>query len=262
MPDALLQCEKLCLQFGERTILDNINLSLNPGEIVTLIGPNGAGKTSLVRALLGLIQPTTGKVVQHSDLRIGYMPQKLHVEVSLPLTAQRFLGLTGANKREVADALQHVGISHLAKSPIQRLSGGETQRVLLARALLRKPNLLILDEPAQGVDVVGQAELYELIGQIRHQTGCGVLMVSHDLHLVMAATDSVICLNQHVCCQGHPESVSNDPAYLELFGRSAHPAIAVYTHHHDHSHDIHGDVVCGDQHSHTGDCPNKDQHRA
>lgn len=262
MTDALLQCEQLSLRFGDRTILDKINLSLNSGEIVTLIGPNGAGKTSLVRALLGLIQPSSGKLVKHSDLRIGYMPQKLHVEASLPLTVLRFLGLTGATKSEISNALQAVGITHLSKNPIQRLSGGETQRVLLTRALLRKPNLLILDEPAQGVDVVGQAELYELIGQIRNQTGCGVLMVSHDLHLVMAATDSVICLNQHVCCQGHPESVSNHPAYLELFGRSTPPAIAVYTHHHDHSHDIHGDVVCGDQHSHTGDCPNKEQHRA
>lgn len=262
MDDFLLHCEQLSLHFDGRIILDKIQLTLMPGEIVTLIGPNGAGKTSLVRALLGLIQPSEGNIVKHADLRIGYMPQKLHVEASLPLTVQRFLGLTGASKHEVKESLQQVGIPHLTKSPIQRLSGGETQRVLLARAMLRKPNLLILDEPAQGVDVVGQAELYELIGQIRHQTGCGVLMVSHDLHLVMAATDSVICLNQHVCCHGHPESVSNDPAYLELFGRSAHSAIAVYTHHHDHSHDIHGDVVCGDQHPHTGDCPNKDQHHA
>jgi zinc transport system ATP-binding protein len=262
MNDVLIQTRGLSLQLGERTILQNINLIIKPGEIVTLIGPNGAGKTSLVRSVLGLIKPTSGDIFRDSELIIGYMPQKLHIEPSLPLTVTRFLALTGSKASEIEQALATVSISHLSKSPIQRLSGGETQRVLLARALLRKPNLLILDEPAQGVDVLGQAELYQLIGEIRDQTQCGVLMVSHDLHLVMAATDTVICLNQHVCCHGHPESVSNDPAYLELFGRSAPSSIAVYTHHHDHSHDIHGDVVCGEEHSHTGNCQNKDHHHA
>lgn len=178
------------------------------------------------------------------------MPQKLHIEPSLPLTVKRFLALAAkASEHELQDALARVGIQHLLHNPIQQLSGGETQRVLLARAILRKPELLVLDEPVQGVDIAGQAELYRLINQLRDQLNCGVLMVSHDLHLVMANTDTVVCLNKHVCCHGHPEKVSSHPAYLELFGSAAQADIAVYAHNHDHSHDIHGDVV--DTHDHA-----------
>lgn len=265
MDNYLIRTEQLSLTLDERLILNNINLTLNAGEIVTLIGPNGAGKTSLVRTILGLLKPSSGQVLRHPQLTIGYMPQKLHIDASLPLNVKRFLGLTGCSKTDVMAALSRTGVQHLAQSPIQRLSGGETQRVLLARALLRSPHLLVLDEPAQGVDVAGQAALYQLIGEIRAETGCGVLMVSHDLHLVMAATDSVVCLNQHVCCHGHPEAVSSDPAYLELFGSATSAAIAVYTHHHDHRHDIHGDVVGSHNHpSHDHDhghdhkCDHKD----
>lgn len=253
MPEALLQASHIQLQFGERLVLDQVSLSIAPGEIVTLIGPNGAGKTSLVRVLLGLLHPSAGTIHRRPGLVVGYMPQKLHIEASLPLSVQRFLALTGCSKSAIAATLELTGIARLLQAPLQQLSGGETQRVLLARALLRNPDLLVLDEPVQGVDVAGQAELYQLISTIRSQRGCGVLMISHDLHLVMAATDTVICLNQHVCCHGHPESVTSHPAYLELFGRSAPAAVAMYTHHHNHQHDIHGDVLephtCKD-HSH------------
>ncbi|GAB3111053.1 zinc ABC transporter ATP-binding protein ZnuC [Aestuariicella hydrocarbonica] len=250
-PQSLIQATDLCLQFGERQILNNVSLNLNAGEIVTLIGPNGAGKTSLVRVVLGLQAASQGTLTRQPNLRIGYMPQKLHIEASLPLSVKRFLQL--ALRRKSADSLpvileslQLTGIEHLINNPMHTLSGGETQRVLLARALLRNPDLLVLDEPVQGVDVAGQSRLYQLIADIRDQRGCGVLMVSHDLHLVMAATDTVICLNQHVCCHGHPSSVTEDPAYLELFGQTTHSGIAVYTHHHDHHHDIHGDVEVSD----------------
>ncbi len=246
---SLISGTNLGLKFGDRTILSEVSLNLKKGEIVTLIGPNGAGKTSLVRVVLGLQKPSSGQLVRKDKLRIGYMPQKLHIEASLPLTVQRFLRLASKDKRAIEESLVLTGIPQLIHSPMQSLSGGETQRVLLARALLRNPDLLVLDEPVQGVDVAGQSALYRLIADIRDQRGCGVLMVSHDLHLVMAATDTVICLNQHVCCHGHPESVTEDPAYLELFGQTTQSGIAVYTHHHDHDHDMHGDVQ-GD-HSHS-----------
>ncbi|WP_371922669.1 zinc ABC transporter ATP-binding protein ZnuC [Simiduia sp. 21SJ11W-1] len=242
-----------------REILQSVSLTLKAGEITTLIGPNGAGKTSLVRLLLGLQQPSAGELWRQPALRIGYMPQKLHIDPSLPLTVMRFLQLGGASKAALADALALTGIGHLAQSPIQALSGGEVQRVLLTRALAREPQLLVLDEPVQGVDINGQVALYELIDKIRSQRGCGVLMVSHDLHLVMAHTDEVICLNQHVCCHGHPESVTNDPAYLALFGKKAAKSLAVYTHHHDHKHTLHGDVVCNHDHSlPPAECPAPD----
>jgi len=222
---------------NERVILHQVDLDLHPGEIVTLIGPNGAGKTTLVRIVLGLMKPDQGQVTRRPGLRIGYMPQKIHIEPSLPLTVQRFLSLAGGNSLDNQAIAEQTGIVHLLSRPMQRLSGGEAQRVLLARALIRRPQLLVLDEPVQGIDVTGQEEFYQTIANIREQSQCGILMVSHDLHLVMAATDTVICLNQHVCCHGHPESVSSHPAYLELFGRIRQPGIAVYTHHHDHSHD-------------------------
>ncbi|MGH1374274.1 MAG: zinc ABC transporter ATP-binding protein ZnuC, partial [Cellvibrionaceae bacterium] len=232
----LISGTQLGLQFGDRTILSDVSLTLKKGEIVTLIGPNGAGKTSLVRIVLGLQKPSSGELTRQKNLRIGYMPQKIHIEASLPLTVQRFLRLASKDKLAIEESLKLTGIPQLLNSPMQSLSGGETQRVLLARALLRNPDLLVLDEPVQGVDVAGQSALYRLIADIRDQRGCGVLMVSHDLHLVMAATDTVICLNQHVCCHGHPESVTEDPAYLELFGQTTQSGIAVYTHHHDHDH--------------------------
>lgn len=250
MSDLLIQLEGLAIHSPQKTILDNIDFSIHQGEIITIIGPNGAGKTTLVKAILGLREISRGTITRRPGLKVGYMPQKLHVEPTLPLTVSRFLGLTNASKTAIQDALVRTGILNLANTPMQSISGGEQQRALLARALLRKPALLVLDEPAQGVDLTGQTELYRLIKALRDDLNCAVLMVSHDLHLVMSATDRVICLNQHICCSGHPEQVSSDPAYLALFGEAA-SQIALYHHHHNHSHNIHGDVVCNSDHSHA-----------
>lgn len=240
----LLNARDISLQFDQRQILQNISLKITERQIVTLIGPNGAGKTSLVKIVLGLVRPTSGRVERKKGIRIGYMPQRLHVDQSMPVTVARFLTLAAnAGTSEITRALMEVGAETLINSQLHALSGGELQRVLLARALIQRPQLLVLDEPAQGVDVNGQAELYRLISNIRDRHNCGILLVSHDLHLVMSATDEVICLNQHVCCHGHPEQVSNDPAYLELFGKKDAETLAVYTHHHNHSHDLAGEVV-------------------
>ncbi|WP_252272201.1 zinc ABC transporter ATP-binding protein ZnuC [Pseudomonas subflava] len=243
MSDALIQLDGVGVAFAGQPVLQQVQLTVRPGEIVTLIGPNGAGKTTLVRAVLGLLKPDSGTVRRKTRLRIGYMPQKLHVDPTLPLSVLRFLRLVpGVDRAAARAALEEVGAGQVLDSPLQSVSGGELQRVLLARALLRQPELLVLDEPVQGVDVAGQAELYRLITQLRDRHGCGVLMVSHDLHLVMSTTDQVVCLNRHVCCSGHPEQVSNDPAFVELFGQDA-KSLAIYHHHHDHSHDLHGAVV-------------------
>ncbi|MCB5162132.1 zinc ABC transporter ATP-binding protein ZnuC [Marinomonas algarum] len=245
MSKQLVAFDKIGITFNDRVLLNNIDMAINEGEIVTLIGPNGSGKSTLIRTLLGLQEATSGQLFRHKTLRIGYMPQKLHIDPTLPLTVKHFLALVrGVDKAQILPTLEKVGIAHLLNSQVHVLSGGETQRVLLARALLNKPNLLVLDEPVQGVDVNGQVELYNLIESIRNELGCGVLMVSHDLHLVMAKTDTVVCINQHVCCSGSPQHVTKHPEYQALFGvPGADESIAIYAHQHDHVHDEHGDVL-------------------
>ncbi|MCV6606500.1 MAG: ATP-binding cassette domain-containing protein, partial [Porticoccaceae bacterium] len=182
----LVALEGVSVSYGKSSILENVDLCVEKGRIVTLIGPNGAGKTTLVKVLLGLAEANSGQVWRAAHTRIGYMPQKLHIDTTMPLTVSRFLRLAGVDQKQCRRALRRAGVEHLMASPVQGLSGGETQRVLLARALLNKPDLLVLDEPVQGVDLAGQEMLYQLIGQLRDELGCGVLMVSHDLHLVMA----------------------------------------------------------------------------
>lgn len=227
-----------------KSVVDSIDLRIFPQEILSLIGPNGAGKSTLVRLILGLVKPSSGRIEKAENLRIGYMPQHVHIEQTMPLTVRRFLGISRTPKAvSTKEVLKQVGAAHLTDSPVQSLSGGELQRVLLARSLLRRPQLLVLDEPAQGVDINGQAELYALIKQIRDQYQCAILMVSHDLHLVMSATDKVICMNHHICCSGLPEQISQDPGYRELFGVGESENLALYAHNHDHSHDDHGKVV-------------------
>ena len=239
MNSPLISLEKVNKPFSERPVLQNISMQLMQGEITTLIGPNGAGKSTLVKLILGLIRPDSGSINPAPQLNIGYMPQKISIDPSLPISTCRFLQLANTSHKACHEALEMVGISHLAKSPIQALSGGELQRALLARAILRKPNFLVLDEPVQGVDVTGQNALYKMIGDLRTALNCGVLMVSHDLHLVMSATDKVICLNQHICCQGRPEQVTQDPAYIDIFGKTT----AIYSHYHNHQHSIHGEIL-------------------
>lgn len=233
----LLEVSDVNLELGKRLLLDRVNLKIGRGEILTIIGPNGAGKTTLLRVALGLQKPTSGTVARQPGLTIGYMPQSLNIDPTFPLSVKRFLTLaSNGNFDRVLPLLVEVGAAYVLESAMQTLSGGELQRVLLARALVREPDLLVLDEPVQGVDVHGQIELYQLISRIRDQRGCAVLMVSHDLHLVMAATDQVLCLNQHICCSGTPESVTNDPAFVELFGAAAVQHLAVYVHDQNHHH--------------------------
>jgi len=225
------------------TILTDISLHLHSKEIITLIGPNGAGKTSLIKILLGLSHATSGIVERREDLRIGYVPQRIVVPEVMPIRVYDFLNVTGLYDAEQCEhMLDEVNCAYLLYSPMQNISGGEMQRVLLARALLKKPQLLVLDEPASGMDIIGQQALYETIRHIRDKHDCGILMVSHDLHLVMAATDRVICLNTHICCTGHPDDVSEHPEYLKLFG-DAVEGLALYSHHHDHEHDLRGNIV-------------------
>lgn len=241
MSEALIVLDRVTIRYGAEPAVSGVDLSIARGEIVTLIGPNGSGKTSIVRTALGLISPDEGTVTTAPGLTVGYVPQSWHVEDTLPITVRRFLTLrSAATDADLARTLDEVGAGHVIDGPLQSLSGGESRRVLLARALLRDPDLLVLDEPMAAVDVAGRAELYRLIRQIRDRRGCGVLLVSHDLHLVMAETDRVLCMNRHVCCSGTPESVLVHPEYLALFGPQLGRELAVYTHHHDHDHDLHG----------------------
>lgn len=234
----------LYLALGGRLVLAGVDIEVAAGEIVTVIGPNGSGKTTLLRVLLGLLRADAGIVERRPGLRIGYLPQRMPVDPVLPLDVNRLMTLTRrARSADVDQALAETGVQHLRHASVATLSGGELQRVLLARALLSSPDLLVLDEPVQGVDFAGEAALYELISALRARRGCGVLMISHDLHVVMAATDRVLCLNHHVCCAGTPDAVSRHPEYARLFGRQAAAALAVYTHHHDHRHDLGGDVI-------------------
>jgi zinc transport system ATP-binding protein len=242
--EALIAGLALSLARGGRRILDGVDIDIVPGEIVTLIGPNGAGKTSLVRVLLGLERQDGGRVERRDGLIVGYVPQRFDRDPAVPMTVTRFLTLgRGLGRRvDVARALGEVGAGQLAGRQLTALSGGELQRVVLARALVREPHLLVLDEPARGVDHLGEADLYQLIGRLRDQRGLGVLLVSHDLHVVMAQSDRVLCLNRHVCCEGVPETVAQHPEYIRLFGDAAR-AFAIYTHTHDHVHGLGGEPL-------------------
>ena len=250
MTAALLSVEKIRLSLGGHLVLDGVDLAVAAGRIVTVVGPNGAGKSSLMKVALGLLASDAGKVWR-AEGTVAYVPQRLTVDRTLPLSVRRFLAMAApqAGLPEMEAALDQVRAGHILGRQVGDLSGGELQRALLARALLRKPRLLALDEPVGGVDMAGQAELYDLIARLAHEQGCGVLMVSHDLHVVMAATDEVVCLNRHVCCAGHPEAVSRHPEYLALFGPRVAGSLAIYTHDHDHGH-----LPDGSIHRHGPDC--------
>ena len=229
----------LVVRYGGRTVLDRVSIEVRRREVVSLIGPNGAGKTSAVRVLLGLIKPHAGVVERAPGAVVGYVPQRIAPESLLPLTVRRFLTMAGRRARaEAAAVLDEVGTVAVIDRQLSSLSGGEFRRVLLARALLRDPDLLVLDEPIQQVDFAGQLAMHQLISRLRDRRGCGVLVISHDLHLVLGATDRVVCINGHVCCAGKPEAVSRHPEYISLFGPGAAAGLAVYTHDHDHSHGL------------------------
>jgi zinc transport system ATP-binding protein len=248
-PDALVSARGLTVERDGRVLLENIDLDIGSSEIVTVIGPNGAGKSTLVRALLGLIPTTRGTVLRRAGLVVGYAPQRFDVDRAMPMTVERFLRLgAGAHDDRIRSTLREVGASRVVGQQIASLSGGELQRVILARALLRDPHLLVLDEPVRGVDFAGEAELYELIGNLRDAHKLGVLLVSHDLHVVMAKSDRVVCINRHVCCSGIPHTVARDPEYVRLFGEDAARAFAVYHHEHDHRHDLTGEAEPASSH--------------
>lgn len=238
MTDTLLAADHLCVRFSGFEVLHDVSLAVRPGEIVTLLGPNGSGKSTLIRALLGIVPLAHGRVTRVPGLRLGYVPQKLAVDRSMPMTVRRFLSLPVRVSDAAAHAaLARVGVEGIGPRHMAGLSGGQFQRVLLARALLSDPQLLILDEPTQGLDQPGEAAFYQLIETVRRETGAAILMVSHDLHVVMAASDRVICLNGHICCEGTPRVVSNAPEYRALFGLGTKGALALYQHAHDHAHD-------------------------
>ncbi len=243
-----------------RWLVRGVGFDLRPGEIITLIGPNGSGKSTTAKIVLGILAPDEGRVDRSAGLRVAYVPQKIAIDWTLPLAVGRFMQLTGKLSQSAIDeALESTGVLHLRNAEMRNLSGGEFQRVMLARAMARNPQLLVLDEPVQGVDFSGEIALYKLITTIRDRLNCGIVLVSHDLHVVMAATDQVICLNGHVCCQGTPVAVAQSPQYRQLFGDRADATLALYQHHHDHAHMPDGRVQHADG-SVTDHCHPDDGH--
>ncbi len=247
----LISARALTFSRAGRMLLEAIDFDVGPKEIVTIIGPNGAGKTTLVRLLLGLLGPDRGMLTRKPGLRIGYLPQRFEIDATVPLSVRRFLTLVRrAPDTALMSALEEVGAAHLADAYVSNLSGGEFRRVALARALIGDPHLLVLDEPVQGVDMAGEAALYKLIARLRDERGLGIVLVSHDLHVVLGASDRVVCLNRHVCCEGAPDSVAAHPEYARLFGPEAAKAYGVYVHRHDHAHDLAGEPVGPADHDH------------
>ncbi|MDG1769345.1 MAG: metal ABC transporter ATP-binding protein [Yoonia sp.] len=243
----LISANGISLRHGDNLVLDRVDLNIEEGEIVTIVGPNGSGKSSLLRVLIGALSPETGTVTRKPGLRIGYVPQKLHVDPTMPITVRRFLNLPKrVSNADATQALATAGAPDVAGRQMSALSGGQFQRVLLARALLEKPDILMLDEATQGLDQPGSARFYQQIEDVRRNFGCAVLMVSHELHVVMSASDRVVCLNGHVCCEGTPDVVSAAPAYRELFGTGTGGALALYRHEHNHHHHDHDHAAKAD----------------
>lgn len=235
---SLIDIQNLSVAYGARTVLSDVSLSLNPGEIVTIVGPNGSGKTSFFRAILGATKPSKGSITLKPGLKIGYVPQRLHIDPTLPMTVERFMRLAvRVSPARCREALEVAGVPNLMTHQMTHLSGGQFQRVLLARALINNPDVLLLDEATQGLDQPGSAAFYHQIETVCRETGCAVLMISHELHVVMSASDRVVCLNGHICCQGTPAVVASAPEYRALFGTGTGGALALYRHDHDHGHD-------------------------
>ena len=251
---SLIEAHGICKFYAGRIVLHEVSLRIARGEIVTIVGPNGAGKTTLLNCLLGLETPDHGHVLRSADLRIGYMPQHFTPLASMPMTVAYFLKLYGMQASAVTDSLANeLGIAALMKAQMRTLSGGELRRVLLMRALLKNPNLLVLDEPTSGVDVSGQSELYRLLKRLSEARGFAMVMVSHDLYVVMAAAERVICLNHHICCEGTPQHIGGDASFRAMFGDSFADQIALYHHHHTHQHGLaDADYPHSDQHVHHG----------
>lgn len=228
----------------EKAILKDISFSVRQNEIQTLIGPNGAGKSTLIKIMLGLLKPHSGFVVQEEGIKIGYMPQKININPYLPLSVESFLALYGDVDKEFLSLLR---VDKLLKFSVHSLSGGEWQRVLFARSLMNKPDLLVLDEPTQGVDFTGQQDFFKLMLSLKERLNCSIFLISHDLHYVLSATDQVLCLNEHICCAGRPHEVQNHAEYQKMFGHAKHP-FDVVPYHHDHKNDHCHDHSCDHDH--------------
>lgn len=244
----ILAAHAVSKRYGARHVVENVSLSIARGEIVTIVGPNGAGKTTLLKMLLGLVKPDAGHIERVQGLKIGYVPQQCHVSAIMPLTLDGFihLGKLQQNKQSIMYTLNQLGIGLRMNTPLHALSGGEMRRALIARAILRNPDILVLDEPVSGVDITGQSELYKCIDTIAKERNMSVLMVSHDLFVVMAGSSRVVCLNHHICCSGKPDHVGSHPEFIALFGSAVAGQLATYAHHHDHHHTVHGDIVQGE----------------
>ena len=238
----LVKLENAGFKIKDKILVEGISLSVEKGKIVTLIGPNGSGKSTTAKIALGIYKNIEGKVEKFTN-KIGYVPQKISIDWTLPLRVKDFMNLTESiNDEQINEALSLTGVLHLKNNNLGSLSGGEFQRVLLARAISKKPELLVLDEPVQGVDYTGEIALYELIKKISDELKCGILLISHDLHTVMSATDHVVCLNGHVCCSGSPIDVASNHEYKALFGEQASKTLALYEHNHDHVHSNDGEI--------------------
>ena len=241
--DLLVKVSDAGLYKDGKWLVKGVNLNITKGKIVTLIGPNGSGKTTTAKIALGLYKNIEGTVERLTN-KISYVPQKVSIDWTLPVRVIDFMVLTqDLQEQEINDALNLTGVEHLKNNNLRELSGGEFQRVLLARAIAKKPDLLVLDEPVQGVDFTGEVELYALIKKISETLKCGILLISHDLHVVMSATDYVVCLNGHVCCSGTPVDVAKNKEYKELFGEKSSQLLSLYEHQHDHVHDSDGNIV-------------------
>jgi len=238
----LVKLENAGFKIKDKILVEGISLSVEKGKIVTLIGPNGSGKSTTAKIALGIYKNIEGKVEKFTN-KIGYVPQKISIDWTLPLRVKDFMNLTESiNDEQINEALGLTGVLNLKNNNLGSLSGGEFQRVLLARAISKKPELLVLDEPVQGVDYTGEIALYELIKKISDELKCGILLISHDLHTVMSATDHVVCLNGHVCCSGSPIDVASNHEYKALFGEQASKTLALYEHNHDHVHSNDGEI--------------------
>ena len=238
----LIKMDNAGVFLDNKWLVKDVSLEIEKGKIITLIGPNGSGKTTTAKMALGLYKNISGKVEKFTE-KIAYVPQKISIDWTLPIRVFDFMNLTSNLKNEeINNALDITGAKHLIDNDLKSLSGGEFQRVLMARAVAKKPDLLVLDEPVQGVDFTGEIELYELIKKISETLKCGILLISHNLHVVMSKTDHVVCLNGHVCCSGTPISVANNKKYQELFGEDVSKILSIYEHKHDHKHSADGSV--------------------
>ena len=236
--NALISAKNVSVLKHQKSILDNIDIQINKNDFITIIGPNGAGKTMLLKCLMGFYKPTSGRIERKEKLRIGYMPQSISIINTMPITVKDFITV----RKEYDDislnkVITEVSIGEIVNKQLSVLSGGEMQRVLLARSLLNNPDLLILDEPAQNLDISGQLNFYKLIQEIYSKRDISILMVSHDLHLVMVSTKKVLCLYKHICCSGAPQQIAKDPEFLSMFGKDMANMMSIYQHSHDHNHD-------------------------